>query len=64
MYRSVVKLMSEDSKLDNSSMQLKVDNQFVTEPNVITDAFTYHFKLTININYPSVTTSDQIVLDV
>jgi hypothetical protein len=56
--------MSEDSKLDNSSMQLIVDNQFVTEPNVFTDEFAYHFKWTININYPSVTTSDQIVLDV
>jgi hypothetical protein len=49
---------------DNSFIQLKVDNKYVTDPILITDAFANHFASTFNANYQSFIPSDLIASDV
>jgi hypothetical protein len=44
-------------------IQLKVGNQYVTDPELTADAFANHFKSTFNTNYQYITPSDQIAAD-
>jgi hypothetical protein len=58
------KYVSNFKRKDNSFIQLKVDNQYVTDPKLIADAFANHFASTFNTNYQSIIPSDIIASDV
>jgi hypothetical protein len=56
-------LISNFKRKDNSFIQLKVDNQYVTDPKLIADAFANHSASTFNANYQSIIPSDLIASD-
>jgi hypothetical protein len=55
--------VSNFRRKDNSFIQLKVDNQYGTDPKLIADAFASHFASTFNANYQSIIPSDVIASD-
>jgi hypothetical protein len=57
------KYVSNFKKKDNSFIQLKIENQYVTDPKVIADAFAKHFASTFNANYQSITPANLITSD-
>jgi hypothetical protein len=52
------KYVSNFKRKDNSFIQLKFENQYVTDPKLIADAFAKHFASTFNTNYQSITPSN------
>jgi hypothetical protein len=57
------KYVSNFKRKDNSFIQLKVDNQYVTDPKLTAFAFANHFASTFNANYQSFIPSDLIASD-
>jgi hypothetical protein len=57
------KYVSNFKMKDNSFIQLKIDNQFVTDPKNITDAFDNYFESIFNTTCPSVPLSDPVISD-
>jgi hypothetical protein len=49
------KYVSNFKMKDNSFIQLKIENQYVTDPKLTADAVAKHFESTFNANYQSVT---------
>jgi hypothetical protein len=58
------KYVSNFRRKYNSFIQLKVDNQYVTDPKLIADAFANHFASTFNANIQSFIPSDLIASDI
>jgi hypothetical protein len=48
---------------DNTFIQIKVDDQFLTESEAIADAFVNHFKCSFNSSCPSVTSFYAVMSD-
>jgi hypothetical protein len=56
--------VSSFKRKDKSFIQHKVDNQYVTDPKLITNAFANHFASTFNANYQSIIPSDLMASDI
>jgi hypothetical protein len=61
--RHFCKCVSNFKRKNNSFIQLRVDNQYVTDPILIADAFGNHFTSTFSANYKSFITSYFIASD-
>jgi hypothetical protein len=59
-HHHIWKHVSNFKRKDNFFIQLKVDIRYVTDPELITNAFANHFKSTFNTNYQSIIPSDQV----
>jgi hypothetical protein len=55
------KYVSNFKRKYNSFIQLKIDNQFVTDPKHVADAFANYFKSVFNKTCPSVTLLDPLI---
>jgi hypothetical protein len=49
------KYVSNFKRKDNSFIQLKIENQYVTDPKLTADAFAKYSESTFNANYQSIT---------
>jgi hypothetical protein len=58
------KYVSNFKLKDNFFIQLRVDNQYVTAPKLIAEAFGNHFVSTFNANYQSIILYDLIASDI
>jgi hypothetical protein len=47
------KYVSNFKRKDNSFIQIKIENQYITDPKLIAYAFAKHFASTFNANYQS-----------
>jgi hypothetical protein len=63
MFLFIWKYVSNFKSNDNTFIQIKVDDKFITDPKNIADAFTDHFISIFSTSYPAVIAPHSVTID-